>query len=271
MADQPHVVLNDGRQMPQLGLGVWQTPGRDAARVVGDALDAGYLAVDTAMIYRNEEGVGEAIKGRDCFLTTKLWNHDQGYDKALRAFEASARKLQRESIDLYLIHWAWPKAGLYVESWKALCRLKEEGRALSIGVSNFNEDHLRQIVDATGVTPAVNQIELHPSFQQRDMRAADERLGVLTQSWSPLGQAKSLDDPTLKRVADKHGKTPAQVVIRWHLDLGLIVIPKSSNPQRLRENLDVFDFCLDGDDLGQLEALDREDGRLGPDPMTVDF
>ncbi len=271
MAGQPHVALNDGRRMPQLGLGVWRTPAEDAARVVGAALDAGYLAVDTATIYRNEEGVGEAIAGRPCFLTTKLWNDEQGYDTALKAFETSARKLRRDAVDLYLIHWAAPRRDLYVESWKALCRLKEEGRVLSIGVSNFNEDHLERIIDATGVTPAVNQIELHPDFQQRGLRAVDDRLGVRTQSWSPLGQAKALDHPTLKAIGDKHGKSPAQVVIRWHLDLGLIVIPKSANPERLRENIEVFDFRLDEDDLARMGALDREAGRIGPDPADIDF
>ncbi|MBE7217439.1 MAG: aldo/keto reductase [Caulobacteraceae bacterium] len=271
MPDQPHLDLNDGRSMPQLGLGVWQTAAEETARVVGLALDAGYLAVDTASIYGNEEGVGEALQGRDCFLTTKLWNDAQGYDATLRAFEASAKRLKRDSVDLYLIHWPAPRKDLYVDTWKAFIRLREEGRAKSIGVSNFNADHLQRLVDETGVTPAVNQIELHPSFQQRAMRAADDGLGVKTESWSPLGQAKALDDPTLRAIADKHGKTAAQVAIRWHIDSGLIVIPKSSNPDRLRENLDVFDFRLDNDDMARIGALDREDGRIGPDPMSADF
>ena len=270
MADQPYVELNDGRRMPQLGLGVWQTAAEDAAKVVGDALDAGYLAVDTATIYRNEEGVGEAIAGRDCFLTTKLWNADQGYDSALKAFETSAKKLKRDSIDLYLIHWAAPRRNTYRESWKALCRLKEEGRAISIGVSNFAEEHLREIIDDTGVAPVLNQIELHPDFQQREMRAVDDRLDIRTQSWSPLGQAKAIANPVLKRIGEKHGKSPAQVIIRWHLDSGLVVIPKSANPERLRQNLDVFDFTLDGDDMAEIGKLDRKDGRMGPDPITID-
>jgi 2,5-diketo-D-gluconate reductase A len=271
MADQPHVELNDGRRMPQFGLGVWRTPADDAAQVVRTALDAGYQAVDTAAIYGNEEGVGEAIEGREVFLTTKLWNADQGFDSALRAFDASAKKLRRETIDLYLIHWASPERGKYRESWKALCRLKEEGRALSIGVSNFAESHLEEIIDDTGVAPAVNQIELHPDFQQREMRAVNERLGIITESWSPLGQAKALDNPVLKRIGGKYGKSPAQVAIRWHLDLGLIVIPKSVHAERIAQNIDVFDFKLDADDLARIETLDRKDGRLGGDPMTANY
>ena len=271
MAEQTYGELNDGRPMPQLGLGVWQTPAEDAARIVGDALDAGYLAVDTATIYRNEEGVGEATAGRECFLTTKLWNADQGYGTALKAFDVSAKKLKRDTIDLYLIHWASPARGQYLESWKALCRLKEEGRALSIGVSNFAESHLHEIIDATGVTPAVNQIELHPAFQQRDMRAVDDQLNIRTESWSPLGKAKALDNPVLKRIGDKHGKSAAQVIIRWHLDSGLVVIPKSVDPGRLRQNLDVFDFKLDANDMADLGKLDSRDGRLGGDPMVTNY
>ena len=271
MPDQPHLDLNDGRRMPQLGLGVWQTKAEETAKVVGLALDAGYLAVDTAAIYGNEEGVGEALQGREAFLTTKLWNDAQGYDATLRAFDESLKRLKRDSVDLYLIHWPAPRKDLYVDTWKAFVRLREEGRAKSIGVSNFNADHLRRLIDETGVTPAVNQVELHPSFQQRSLRKVHDELGVKTESWSPLGQAKALQDPVIKAVADKHGKTPAQAVIRWHLDSGLIVIPKSSNPDRLRENLDVFDFRLDAEDMDRIGGLDREDGRIGPDPMSADF
>ena len=271
MADQPFIELNDGRRMPQLGLGVWRTPADQAAQVVGLALDAGYLAVDTAAIYRNEEGVGEGVRGREAFLTTKLWNDDQGYDETLRAFDASAERLGRDAVDLYLIHWPAPKKGRYVDSWRALVRLREEGRARSIGVSNFTAEHLRRVADAVGVVPAVNQIELHPRFQQRELRAAHDEMGVRTESWSPLGQATILDDPALKAIAAKHGKTPAQVVIRWHLDGGLIVIPKSVTPSRIRENVEVFDFRLDEADMSEIAALDRADGRIGPDPMTADF
>ena len=271
MADQPHIALNDGARMPQLGLGVWRTPAVDAAKVVSTALDAGYLAVDTAAIYRNEAGVGEAAQGREAFLTTKLWNDDQGYDAALRAFDESARKLKRDTVDLYLMHWPAPKKALYVESWRAMVRLRQEGRAKSIGVSNFTEAHLRRIVDDSGVTPAVNQIELHPRFQQTALRKVHDEMGIATESWSPLGQAQFLDDPTIKAIAERHGKSPAQAIIRWHLDCGLIVIPKSVHAERIRQNLDVFDFKLDAADMAAIAALDAGDGRIGADPMTADF
>ncbi len=270
-AHRQDITLNDGRRMPRLGLGVWQTPAGEAARIMGEAVAAGYRAVDTASAYGNEEGVGEGLAGRDVFLTTKLWNVDQGYDTTLRAFETSLGRLKRESVDLYLIHWPAPRKDLYVETWKALVRLKEEGRALSIGVSNFTADHLERILGETGVTPAVNQIEVHPRFQQRALRAVNARLGILTESWSPLGRGKLLEDPALAAIAAKHGKTPAQVVIRWHLDEGLIVIPKTVNADRLRENIAVWDFALDSDDLARIATLDSADGRTGPDPMTATF
>ncbi|HEY2051708.1 MAG TPA: aldo/keto reductase [Caulobacteraceae bacterium] len=271
MNDQPFVTLNDGRKMPQFGLGVWQTPAEETAQVVSTALDGGYVHVDTAAVYRNEKGVGEAIAGRKVFVTTKLWNNDQGYDEALRAFDASMGRLGLESVDLYLIHWPAPRKGRYVDSWRALVRLRKEGRAKSIGVSNFNEEHLRRVVDATGVTPAVNQIELHPRFQQRNLRRVHEQMGILTESWSPLGQAQFLDDPTIKSIAVKHGKSPAQAIIRWHLDSGLIVIPKSVHADRIRQNIEVFDFKLDAEDMAAIAALDAAGGRIGPDPETADF
>ena len=265
------ITLNDGRSMPRLGLGVWQTPAGDAARIMAEAVAAGYRAVDTASAYGNEEGVGQGLAGTDVFLTTKLWNADHGFDATLRAFEISLERLKRKTVDLYLIHWPAPRKDLYVETWKALVRLREEGRALSIGVSNFNADHLERIIGETGVTPAVNQIELHPRFQQRALREVHARLGVLTESWSPLGRGKLLDDPALAALAAKHGKTPAQVVIRWHLDEGLILIPKTVSAERLRENIAVWDFTLDGDDLARIAALDSAEGRTGPDPMTATF
>lgn len=268
---QSHVTLNDGATMPQLGLGMWQTPAADTATIVGAAVEAGYRAVDTASAYNNEEGVGRALAGRDVFLTTKLWNADQGFDATLRAFDASAKRLGRDAVDLYLIHWPAPKKGLFVDTWKALVRLRGDGRARSIGVSNFNAEHLDRIIGETGVTPAVNQIELHPRFQQRHLRAVHERLGIHTESWSPLGQGRILHDPVLVEIAGKHGHSPAQVIIRWHLDCGLIVIPKTVNPARLRENLAVFDFELDGADMDRIAGLDSADGRIGPDPMTASF
>ncbi|WP_296600849.1 aldo/keto reductase [Phenylobacterium sp.] len=274
MTDQPTVTLNDGAQMPQLGLGVWQTPPEGAAEVVKTAIAAGYRAVDTAAAYRNERGVGEGLRAAgadDVFVTTKLWNDNQGYDAALQAFDKSLERLGLPAIDLYLIHWPSPHRNLYVESWKALVRLKTEGRAKSIGVSNFQPEHLERIIGETGVTPAVNQVELHPRFQQRTLREVHQRLGIATESWSPLGQGQLLADPVVTAIAAKHGKTAAQVIIRWHLDNGLIVIPKSVTPSRIRGNVEVFDFRLDAEDLAKLAGLDDAGGRIGPDPMTAAF
>lgn len=273
---RPDILLNDGRRMPQLGLGVYLTPAEETARAVGHALFSGYRAVDTAAIYRNEAGVGRAVydsevADEDVFVTTKLWNTDQGYDAARHALDASLERLGMEQVDLYLIHWPAPKRDLYLESWRALIALRDEGRALSIGVSNFAPEHLRRIIDETGVVPAVNQVELHPRFQQNALRAVHAEYEIATESWSPLGQAKGLDDPVLAALADKHGKSAAQVVIRWHIQEGLLVIPKSAHPQRIEENADVFDFELDPEDMDRVRAMDRPDGRIGPDPTTADF
>src|SRR5271165_76236 len=270
--DQPAVVLNDGRSMPQFGLGVFQTPPETTAEIVRKAIDVGFRAVDTAAAYRNEEGVGQALGGRpDIFVTTKLWNADHGFDEALRAFEESARKLRRHTLDLYLIHWPRPRFNRYVQSWKALVRLQSEGRIRSIGVSNFNRDHIERIIAETGVTPAVNQIELHPRFQQKALRAFHDSVGIRTESWSPLGRGRLLGEAAIVGIAAKHRKTPAQVVIRWHLDNGLIVIPKSVRQLRLRENIGALDFRLEADDLRRIEALDSPSGRIGPDPATATF
>lgn len=258
--------------MPQLGLGVWQTPAGDTATVVRMAIEAGYPAVDTAAIYGNEDGVGEALAGRpDIFVTTKLWNADQGYDETLRAFDASAARLGRDTIDLYLIHWPAPRRDLYVDSWRALIELRRSGRAASIGVSNFAVEHLRRIIDETGEVPSINQIELHPRFQQHGLRAFHAEHGIVTQSWSPLGQGSLWDEPVLRAIGERHGKTAAQVIIRWHIDSGLVVIPKSVNAARLRENIDIFDFRLDDDDMTRIAALDSAGGRTGPDPHTATF
>src|SRR6201996_4992765 len=271
MVDQPHLTLNDGASMPQFGLGVWQTPDGEAPEVVRTAIAAGYRSVDTAAIYGNEQGVGEGLKGAEgVYLTTKLWNDRQGFDTTLRAFDESEKRLGRR-IDLYLIHWPRPDLDRYVDTWKAFIRLKQEGRVGSIGVSNFNADHLERIIAETGVVPAVNQIELHPRFQQKRLVEAHQKHGVVTESWSPLGRGSLLDDPAIGRIAQKHGKTPAQTIIRWHLDKGYVVIPKSANPGRIQQNIQVFDFHLDEDDLRVMEALDRKDGRTGPDPMTARF
>jgi 2,5-diketo-D-gluconate reductase A len=269
---QPTVALNDNAAMPQFGLGVFQTPPDATERIVGTALEDGYRLVDTASMYRNEDGVGLALKGRTgVFVTTKLGNSDHGFDETLRAFDESVRKLRRETLDLYLIHWPRPRVNRYVESWKAFIRLQKEGRVRSIGVSNFNRDHLERIIAETGITPAVNQIELHPRFQQRALREFHDRSGIRTESWSPLGRGPLLGEAAIVDIAAKHGKTPAQVVIRWHLDSGLIAIPKTVRNERLRENIGALDFRLDDDDMRRVEALDSPGGRIGPDPGTATF
>jgi 2,5-diketo-D-gluconate reductase A len=269
---QPTVALNDGVVMPQFGLGVFQTPPDETEWVVKMAVDEGYRLVDTASMYRNEEGVGNAVLGRtDVFVTTKLGNSDHGLDEALRAFDQSIKKLRRDRLDLYLIHWPRPRVNRYVESWKVLVRLQKDGRVRSIGVSNFNREHLERIIGETGVTPSVNQIELHPRFQQKALRAFHNQKGVKTESWSPLGRGGLLSESALVDIAAKHKRTPAQVVIRWHLDGGLIVIPKTVRLERLRENIGALDFELDGDDIKRIEGLDSPGGRIGPDPATAAF
>lgn len=282
--EQPVVRLSDGHVMPQLGLGVWQAPEAETAQIVRAAIEAGFRSIDTASAYGNERGVGEATEGRDdIFVTTKLWNSNHGYGPALRAFDKSIRKLRRQTLDLYLIHWPrpQPKRSLfhwsserldrYVETWKAFIRLQADGRVRSIGVSNFNADHLERLINETGVKPVVNQVELHPRFQQKALRAVHQRLGIATESWSPLGQGAILAEPTIVDIARKHNKTPGQVVIRWHLDSGLIVIPKTVRPERQRENLGALEFKLDAEDMALIDALDTPDGRIGPDPMTASF
>ena len=274
MSTQPTISLNDGNVIPQLGFGVWQVPNEEAAKVVGTAISTGYRSIDTAAIYGNEIGVGKAIAASpvqrtQLFITTKLWNDH--HTNARSALNESLSRLGLDHVDLYLIHWPKPRQNAYLEAWKALVNLKEEGRAKSVGVSNFTVSHLKRIIDATGVAPSVNQIELHPRFQQKELAAYHTEHGIITESWSPLGQGTLLENPTLKALAQKHGRTPAQVVIRWHLDRGYIVIPKSVTPSRIRENFDVFDFSLDADDLAKIAALDRKDGRIGPDPETADF
>ena len=276
MTGQPAIPFHDGRSIPQIGLGVWRTPDADAAGLVAFALEAGYRHVDTAAIYENERGVGEGLRASgtprgEVFVTTKLWNADQGFDSALRAFEASLERLGLDHVDLYLIHWPSPSRRLYLETWRAFVRLREEGRALSIGVSNFTAEHLDRLVGETGVTPVLNQIELHPRFQQRALREAHAERGIATQSWSPLGQGQLLTDPAITSIAAKHGRSPAQIVIRWHIDNGLVAIPKSVTPSRIGQNFAVFDFELDADDLRAIGTLDRADGRIGPDPTTATF
>ncbi len=276
MTDQLYLSLHDGARIPQVGLGVWQTPDNEAAPAVKAALDAGYRHVDTAAVYENEQGVGEGIRQSglprsDIFLTTKLWNTDQGYEQTLKAFEASLKRLGTDYVDLYLIHWPSAHRGLFVDTWKALVSLKEEGRAKSIGVSNFYPEHIEKIVAETGVVPVINQIELHPDFQQRETRAFHEKHKIATQSWSPLGQGKLLGHPVIAEIAQKLGRTPAQVIIRWHIENGLVVIPKSVTPSRIVENFKVFDFKLSAEDLDRLNGLDDAGARIGPDPKTATF
>ncbi|MEA2757094.1 MAG: 2,5-diketo-D-gluconate reductase [Aliidongia sp.] len=269
---QPRIALNDGNTMPQMGFGVWQIAANETAAMVRGALMAGYRSFDAAAIYGNEEGVGAGIEDRtDVFITTKVWNTDQGFDETLRAFEASAKRMRRETVDLYLIHWPSPHRNRFVETWKALIRLKETGQAKSIGVSNFTAEHLERIIGETGIVPAVNQIELHPQFQQTALRAFHAAHSIQTEAWSPLGRGKLTGNPVIAGLAAKHGKTPAQIILRWHLDSGSIVIPRSVNAVHRRENFAALSFRLEATDLARIAALDRPDGRTGPDPVTAEF
>ncbi|AOP48911.1 aldo/keto reductase [Streptomyces lydicus] len=275
MSKVPAITLNNGTVMPQLGFGVWQIPDDEAFTSVGQALETGYRSIDTAAIYGNEEGTGKALAAsgiprEELFVTTKLWNSEQGYDATLRAFDTSLGKLGLEYVDLYLIHWPLPSRDNYVATYKAFEKIQAEGRAKAIGVSNFQPAHLERLLAETSVVPAVNQIELHPQFQQAESRDFHARHGIATEAWSPLGQGKGLlEDPTIGRLAAKHGRTAAQVVLRWHLQIGNVVIPKSVTPSRIAENIDVFGFELDADDLAALAGLDAGK-RLGPDPATFD-
>ncbi|MEU3524626.1 aldo/keto reductase [Streptomyces sp. NPDC038707] len=272
----PPIILNNGVEMPQLGYGVWQVPDDEAERAVATALEAGYRSIDTAAIYGNEEGTGKAIAAsglprEEIFVTTKLWNSDQGYDATLRAFDTSLAKLGLDYVDLYLIHWPLPSRDAYVDTYKAFEQLYADKRVRAIGVSNFLPEHLRRLTEETSVVPAVNQIELHPHLQQGESRTVHAELGIATEAWSPLGQGKGLlEVPAIVAIARKHDRTPAQVVLRWHLQLGNIVIPKSVTPSRIKENIAVFDFSLDDEDLAAISAL-NEERRLGPDPATFDM
>lgn len=262
MSEVSTITLNNSVGIPQLGFGTWQVPSRDAERVVSVALEAGYRSIDTAAAYNNEKSVGKAIAScglpRDeIFVTTKLWNSDHGYDRALRAFDASARRLGLDTVDLYLIHWPVPSADRYVETWKALEKLAADGRVRAIGVSNFEAEHLLRLFAETSTVPAVNQIELHPGLPQSRLRALHAEHGIATEAWSPLAQGAVLSNPTITRLAGRYGVTPAQLVLRWHLQLGNIVIPKSANPTRIRQNLDVFNFELSDHDVAAVTALSK--------------
>jgi len=259
--DTPTIALNDGASIPQLGLGVYKVPDDEAETVVATALEAGYRHLDTASFYGNEGGVGRAMRASgvprdEVFLTTKVWNTDHGYDETLRAFDLSLETLGTDHVELYLIHWPAPRQDRYVETYRALERIREEGRARSIGVSNFQVHHLERLLGETGVVPAVDQVEAHPWLQQRELRAFADAHGIVTEAWSPLARGRILDDPTLLRLAEAHGVSTAQVVIRWHLQQGLVVIPKSVTPSRIRSNADVFGFELSDGDLAAIAALD---------------
>ncbi len=278
MSTSPNLTFNDGRTIPQLGYGVWQVDDATAEDVVGRAFKAGYRHIDTAKIYGNEAGVGRAIASSgldhdELFITTKLWNADQGYESTLEAFEASMERLGLETLDLYLIHWLQPKQGKYVDTWKALIELQKRGRVRSIGVSNFTVEALQEIIDETGVVPAINQVETHPYLNQAELRAFEAEKGILHESWSPLGSGKGLlEDPVLAGIAEKRNATPAQVVLAWHLALGLVVIPKSVTESRIAENWGALDITLTEEDIEAINALDKgEDGRIGANPATADF
>jgi 2,5-diketo-D-gluconate reductase A len=265
----PSIPLSDGTEIPQLGFGVWQIDRRETAAAVEKALEVGYRHIDAAAAYGNEREVGEALRGfgEHVFVTTKLWNGDQGRRSAKSAFKKSFKRLGLDHIDLYLIHWPLPMAGRYVETWETLIELRDSERLRSIGVSNFQVEHLDRIIDATGVTPVVNQIECHPYLQQAELRAANAERGIVTEAWSPIAQGKVLDDPVLGEIAERHGKTTGQVTLRWHLQLGNVVFPKSATHARIEENFDVFDFELSDDEMGAIEGLDRGE-RTGPNPDT---
>ena len=268
----PSVALHDGIEIPQLGFGVFQVPPEETQSVVEQALEAGYRHIDTAAAYRNEEGVGRALAAsglprEEVFVTTKLWNAQQGFDSTIAAFEASLERLGLDHVDLYLIHWPVPSEDRFVDTWRAFERIHEEEGARTIGVSNFRIEDLERLAADTVTRPAVNQIELHPRHQQAELRAWHERHDIATEAWSPLAQGELLDEPVIAEIAERHGKTPAQAILRWHLQLGNVVIPKSVTPERIRENIEIFDFELGDAEMAEFERLDRGE-RIGPDPGT---
>ena len=267
----PVLKMNDGNTVPQLGYGVWKISDEDAEGSVLQALKTGYRHIDTAKIYNNEGGVGRGIAAsgiarEKIFITTKVWNSDQGYDETLKAFDESAKRLGVKTIDMYLIHWPMPVRDQFVETWKALIRMRQENRVRSIGVCNFRIADLERLIKETGVAPAVNQVELHPQFQQKELRIFHEKNNILTEAWAPLGRGLFFDDPLLQSIAEEHSKTVAQIVLRWHMELGTIAIPKSQSAARMAENFDIFDFKLTASDHDKIASLDKIDGRMGPNP-----
>ena len=268
MADVPAVTLNNGVTMPQIGFGVFRVPEAETIPAVLSAIEAG--GIDTASLYGNETAVGRAVARcglprEQLFITTKLWNDDQGYESTSRAFDGSLLRLGLDYVDLYLIHWPVPAKSAYLDTWQAFEEICASGRARAIGVSNFQPWHLQPLLDRRGIVPAVNQVELHPRFQQEQVRAFDRAHGIVTEAWSPLAQGDILADPVITALSRRYGKTPAQIVLRWHIELGNVVIPKSVTPARIRENIDIFDFSLAAGDMAMLRALDRGT-RTGPDP-----
>jgi 2,5-diketo-D-gluconate reductase A len=268
----PTLLLADGVEIPQLGFGVFQVPPEETQGVVEEALATGYRHVDTAAAYRNEAGVGAAIAAsglspEDVFVTTKLWNSEQGYDSTMRAFEKSLARLKLDRVDLYLIHWPVPSEDRYLDTWRAFERIQEQGFARSIGVSNFRIEDLQRLECEADYMPTVNQVELHPRLQQPELRAWHAEHAIATEAWSPLAQGAVLSDPTIKTIAAHHERTPAQTILRWHLQLGNVAIPKSATPERIRENFEVFDFQLSEDDMAAMARLDA-DQRTGPNPAT---
>lgn len=266
-----YLKLNDGARMPRLGLGLWQVPNAIAADTVRSAAALGYRLFDGAAIYGNEKELGQGIQSsgisRDqLFVTTKIWNDNHGFDAALRAFDSSVARLGITP-DLILVHWPCPERRLYVQTWRALVRLREEGRVRSIGVSNFNADHLDQIIGETGVTPVLNQIELHPQLQQAALRAIHDRLGIVTQSWTPLGAGRSFDDPVIRSIANRLGTSSAQVILRWHIQIGCSAIPRSTRSEGQAENLAALEMELSDEDMAAIAGLDAGK-RIGPDPTA---
>lgn len=269
------VTLNDGNSIPALGFGVYRISPADTEQAVTTALAAGYRHIDTAALYGNEREVGRAVAASglprdDVYVVTKVWNADQGYDSTLAAFEKSMGRLGLDILDLYLIHWPLPARGKFIDTFRALAHLRDQGRIRSIGVSNFAPEHLEMLIDGTGIVPVVNQVELHPRLSQAELREVHSRLGIATEAWAPLGRGSLLSHPTVTEVAQRCGKTPAQALIRWHIQLGNIVIPKSVNPERIVSNFEVFDFELSTAQMAAISSLD-DGARLGPDPRTFDY
>ncbi|MER5949859.1 aldo/keto reductase [Streptomyces sp. NPDC001904] len=270
MTSVPTITLNNAVQIPQLGFGTFQIAPEETRETTLAALEAGYRHIDTAQMYGNEKEVGQAVRDSgldraDVFVTSKLNNDAHAHDDALRAFDGTMEKLGLDHLDLFLIHWPVPDKGDFTQTWKALEEIYRSGRARAIGVSNFQPHHLRRLLESSDVVPAVNQIEVHPYLTQDDVRAFGAEHDIATEAWSPIAKGKVLDDPTIGRIADRVGRTPAQVTLRWHLQRGDIVFPKSSTQKRIEENFDLFGFELDEGDMGEISALNRDE-RTGPDP-----